>query len=81
MKTIILEILNKYDPISIAADDRPDEYAPEAVRIASVFAHSMDLPVFTQAIHTVFVEMFDAVTAGPEERYRPIAEEILRTCG
>ncbi|MBI4598895.1 hypothetical protein HY734_01715 [Candidatus Uhrbacteria bacterium] len=78
METIILEILRTHDPIGIADDDRPDEYTSEASRIASAFFPSMDLPTLTKTIHGIFVEMFDGVIAGSEDRYKLIAEEIMR---
>lgn len=78
METMILEILRTHDPIGIADDDRPDEYASEASQIAFTSSPSMDLPTLTKTIHRIFVEMFDGVTAGSEERYKPIAEEMMR---
>ncbi len=60
--------------------DNPDEYSPEAAAIAQRLTGARTADDVLTVVHGVFTEWFGA-TAGPADRYRPIADEIWSRLG
>ena len=77
-KNRLREIFNKYDPIKIyqGEDINVDEYDSEIVKIVEKFNTSFELDTFTNAVHLVFIEMFDEEIAGPRNLYFNLAKEV-----
>ena len=75
----IESILFRRDPIGIGpAIDNPneDEYAPEAASIARTLPDIQDLEALQFTVWQVFIRFFTQEVAGPEARYKALAEEI-----
>lgn len=72
----VAAILFRLDPIGINFDDNPNEYEPEAGTILPRMKACKSLDDALTVVHEEFVRWFDAGTAGPRERYEPIASEI-----
>jgi hypothetical protein len=72
----LAKILYRHDPIGIAGPE--DEYEPEVGRILARTRATMSVAELAGEIHAVFVKMFDARTAGPVARYRPVARDLWR---
>jgi hypothetical protein len=70
----LASILFRLDPVHIAAGR--DEYEPEIGRILAGTKDVRTVDDLTDAIHTVFIEMFDRSTAGDRAKYEPIAREL-----
>jgi hypothetical protein len=72
----VAALLFRFDPIGINFDDNQGEYEPEAGTILPrLNACKSPDDAFT-AVHEEFARWFGADTAGPRERYAPIASEI-----
>ncbi|OMQ15781.1 hypothetical protein A7K94_0207120 [Modestobacter sp. VKM Ac-2676] len=74
--TEVAALLHRHDPIGIAFGDDSDEYSPEAGTIALRLPGARSVDDVRRIVHGEFVHWFDAGTAGPEETYGAIAEEI-----
>jgi hypothetical protein len=75
----IESILFRRDPIGIGSTiDNPndDEYAPEAESIARSLPDIIDREALQFTIWQVFIRFFTEEVAGPEARYKPLADEI-----
>jgi len=75
----IESILFRRDPIGIGSTiDNPsdDEYAPEAESIARTLPDIQDLEALQFTVWQVFIRFFTHEVAGPEARYKALAEEI-----
>ena len=70
------ELLFRHDPIGINFEDNTDEYRAEAETIALRRGEVRSLQDVQRVVHEEFVRWFDASTAGPPERYAPIAREV-----
>jgi phage gp46-like protein len=70
----LANILFRHDPVHIAS--RRDEYEPEVGRILAGTKDVRSVDDLTDAIHSVFIEMFDRSTAGDRAKYEPIAREL-----
>ena len=73
-------VLFRRDPVGINFEDNTDEYDAEAegivLRLAA--APAIDSVETVEVIvHQEFIRWFDEKTAGPRDRYRDIATEIL----
>lgn len=72
----VSEILFRNDPIGINFDENTDEYEAEVGTILPRLRECATLMDLQMTVHQEFVRWFDAVIAGPEEKYHRIAEEI-----
>jgi hypothetical protein len=78
---VVKEIVDRLDPIGLLALGCPDdEYAPEIERIAQrlATAKALSLEMVQTILHETFAEFFDDELAGPTERYREAAREIMQ---
>lgn len=70
-------LLFRHDPIGIAFENPcTDEYDPEVGTILPRLKNCKSLDDACRVVHEEFVHWFDADTAGPQERYAEIAEQI-----
>src|SRR5690349_10118373 len=69
-------LLFRHDPVGINFEINSDEYEPEVRRILPGLRGCTSVEDVLSLIHEVFQQMFDADTAGPRERYVPIANEL-----
>lgn len=72
----LLSRFDGWDPQGIVLDQK-NEYAPEVRRIVPLLRETKSAEELARLIHAVFVKMFDAEIAGPEDVYRPFASEIM----
>lgn len=72
----LARILFEHDPIGIAS--AADEYEPEVGRILIRAAAARSVDELTDAIHSVFVEMFDLSTAGSRAKYEAVARDLWK---
>jgi biotin-(acetyl-CoA carboxylase) ligase len=72
----VSSLLFDADPIGINFEANTDEYDAEAASIVRRLHEAGSVEALQQIIHEEFVRWFDQATAGPLERYRPIAESI-----
>ena len=71
----VSSILRKHDPISLVLS--PDnEYDFEVVKILPRMKYCSSVEEVTKMVHHVFVETFDADSAGPSEKYHDLSHEI-----
>jgi hypothetical protein len=75
----IESLLFRHDPIGINFGDNQDEYRAEAETIVLRRAEARSVDDVVRIVHEEFVHWFDASIAGPEARYRAIAEDIWAT--
>lgn len=78
---VVREIVDSLDPIGLLALGCPDdEYNPEIERIVQrlATAKALSLETVQTILHETFVEFFDQELAGPTERYREAAREIVQ---
>lgn len=73
----ISAVLFKHDPIGINFEENTDEYDPEAGTIVPRLKHGMTLDQVERIVWEEFVRWFESETAGPQNRYRDIAADIL----
>ncbi len=73
---VVREILVRHDPIRIAIT--PDEYDPEVRRIVTALEGFENVKQLADGIYAIFVEMFDATTAGTRCKYDAIAVDLWR---
>lgn len=73
----LLAKFDEWDPVGIVFDTNQGEYRFEVGRIIPLLGTSQSAEELAEAIHTIFVRMFDAETAGPVETYKPFASEII----
>ena len=71
-------LLFRHDPIGINFDVNPDEYEPEVGTILPRLRDCRSTSDVLQTVYEEFVRWFGAETAGPQEHYAHIAEEIWR---
>jgi len=69
-------LLFRHDPVGINFEVNPDEYESEAGSILPRLPGCQSADDVCRVVHEEFVRWFDAVTAGPSERYIQIASEI-----
>jgi hypothetical protein len=74
----VAALLYRGDPIGINPEDHTDEYEQETSRILPRLRSCKSAADVTTAVHQVFIECFDGVTAGPERRYEQLGEDIWR---
>jgi len=74
----VATLLFRHDPARINFEVNTDEYAPEAGTILPRLRNCQSERDVQRVLHEEFVRWFDAVTAGPTERYSEIASEIWR---
>ena len=72
----VLAILFEADPIEINFGNNTDEYGPEVDTILPRLRECHSVDDLQKVIHEEFVRWFDAETAGPLDRYQPIAQRI-----
>ena len=72
----ISEILYRHDPIGINFDFNTNEYEPEVGAILPRISEATSPIELSKIVHQEFVRWFDEDTAGSEERYSGIAQEI-----
>ena len=75
----IAAVLLRHDPIGLNFGLNADEYAPEARHILPKLREVHSVEELHRAIYTVFVFLFDADMAGPEDAYAPIAHDVWET--
>lgn len=73
---VVSEILFRLDPIGINFKDNTDEYEPEVETILPRLKTCDSQLKARKVIHQEFSRWFDAETAGDEDRYEEIAQEI-----
>jgi hypothetical protein len=81
LRQTVKAVINHLDPIGLLSRGCPtDEYAPEIERIAQRLAvtKTLSLERVQTILYETFVEFFDSALAGPKERYRDAAREIVR---
>ena len=72
-------ILNQDDPIGLIGYGAPkDEYDGEVRQIILKIGEMDSLENATDEIYKIFVGMFNDTIAGSKEKYRDIAEKMLR---
>lgn len=69
-------LLFEADPVGINFTTNTDEYDAEAETIVIALSDASGPHQLPALVHTIFVHWFDAATAGPVERYAPLAEPI-----
>jgi hypothetical protein len=69
-------ILFRADPIGINFETNTDEYDAEAETIVIALPKATSPDDVKALTHDAFVQWFDAQTAGPIDRYTPVATEI-----
>lgn len=69
-------LLFEADPIGINFDDNTDEYRAEAETIVIRLPEARSADDLRRIVHEEFVRWFDAKLAGPEDRYRQVAQAI-----
>ena len=72
------KLLFAADPVGINYEENTDEYAPEVSRILPRLAACKSAEDVTEAVYSVFVDMFDPITAGPKRNYEVVSREIWR---
>jgi hypothetical protein len=72
----IERLLFRADPIGINFEENTDEYRPEAETITLRLPEAANDRDLLRIIHEEFVRWFGDDTAGPMDRYGPIASEI-----
>ena len=72
----VAALLFRHDPASINFEVNPDEYETEARTILPRLRTCKSAQDVQRVVHQEFVRWFDEATAGHEERYREIADEI-----
>lgn len=72
----ISSILCRHDPIRICHGEILDEYDSEARAIVQRLTATDTVDSIAEKTHSVFMEWFDADTAGSPERYKSIAVDI-----
>ena len=77
----VIALLFRHDPIGINFESNTDEYEAEAKTIVIGLTEANSVDDLHRLVYEVFVQWFDAATAGPYERYGDIATDIwdLRT--
>jgi hypothetical protein len=66
------------DPVGINFETNTDEYDAEAETIVIALRSAAGPEDMKALTHEAFVQWFGAATAGPIERYDPVAKEIWR---
>src|SRR5882672_819077 len=69
-------LLYRHDPIGINFENNADEYEPEAGTILPRLRGCQSRDEVLRVVHEEFVRWFGLETAGPQEHYIRIAEEI-----
>ncbi len=72
----VAALLFRHDPVGINFENNTDEYEPEVGTILPRLRSCRSADDVRRVIHEEFVRWFDASTAGPEEHYAKIANEI-----
>jgi hypothetical protein len=72
----VAALLFQRDPVGINFDENTDEYEPETGTILPRLRTCRSADDVRRVVHEEFVRWFDASTAGSQERYAQIAEEI-----
>jgi hypothetical protein len=72
----IEELLFRDDPVGINFGTNTDEYRAEAQSIVIRLPEATSESGVVTIVHDEFVQWFDSETAGPAEKYRPVAHEI-----
>jgi len=72
----IAALLFRHDPIGINFESNTDEYEPEVGTILPRLQNCQSPDDVRQVVHEEFVRWFEVDTAGPQERYEAIAQEI-----
>jgi hypothetical protein len=72
----ISELLFRHDPIGINFEHNTDEYEPEVGTILPRLKTCTSANELLQVVHEEFVRWFGIETAGSQDRYRKIADEI-----
>jgi len=72
----VAALLFRHDPVGIRSRHNPDEYEPEVGTILPRLRACRSEADVCRVVHEEFVCWFDVGTAGPPERYAPIADEI-----
>ena len=71
------EFLNEHDPVElICIGAPPDEYDPERRTIAPSLCRCQSADDVLAVVPTEFKRWFGRDTAGPRERYRPLANDL-----
>lgn len=73
---LLVALLFRHDPIGINFEVNPDEYDLETCRILPRLSGCESSDAVQRVVHEEFARSFDAVIAGPRERYSQVASEI-----
>lgn len=72
-------IINDFDPIGLIGGGAPeDEYSAQINKIVGVMQKHLDLDSLTEEIYLIFAESFGSNTIGGKEKYKKIAELLLK---
>lgn len=72
----VSEILFRHDPIGINFEHNTDEYEAEVGTILPRLDNCDSISNARKMIHQEFVRWFDLDTAGPEDRYEELTQEV-----
>jgi hypothetical protein len=72
----VTEICFRHDPIGINYEDNHDEYEPEARTILPRLKTCQGVGDALRVVHEEFQKWFGPDIAGPNNKYRSLAEEI-----
>jgi len=75
-RAVICKVLRKYDPIGKADED--DSYEVESTILARRFTSSTSVEDWRRALHENLEFWSDEETAGSEDGYQTMAEELWR---
>jgi hypothetical protein len=73
----LLAKFDEWDPQGIVIEPSQGEYALEVGHIIPLLRTSQSEDELAARIHAIFVRMFDEHIAGPVEKYKPFAREII----
>jgi len=69
---------DEWDPQQLVIGSNPGrEYEPEVQRVVPLLQETKSIEQLTERIHSIFVQMFNADSAGPMEVYAPFARGIF----
>jgi hypothetical protein len=74
----VAALLFRKDPIGINFETNTDEYEPEAETILPRLRTCQSADDVRHVVHQEFVRWFGPDTAGPQEHYAEIANEVFR---
>lgn len=71
----LLGIFFRHDPVGINFESNVDEYAPEVETVLPRLDEASDVDTLASLLHEEFEHWFSS-SAGPRDRYLPIAQEV-----